>query len=139
MHMNRKRKMTLRQVSIKSNMLPMGPKLGRGFVISLADASHYLHASAKRKHTKAIAGQANKIQKGFKGHGRFLSVNKHGCISQHDSHIIGLTGLEHGCGFQLRLIRGGCSHGDNAVFVECLVSSHWCLSVWYGSIIPGSR
>jgi hypothetical protein len=39
----------------------------------------------------------------------------------------------------LCLIRGGCSHGDNAVFVEGLIGSHWCLSVWYGSIISGSR
>ena len=75
----------------------------------------------------------------FVSHGRFLSVNKHRCNSQHDSHIIGLAGFEHGCSLQLRLIRGGCSHGNNAVFVEGLIGSHWCLSVWYGSIIPGSR
>ena len=130
----RKIKMALKQASIRSTM---GPELGCGFVISLTDASGYLQALTKREHTIAIAGQADKIQKGFKGHGRFLSINKNGCICQHDSNIIGLTGLEHCGGFQLRLIRGGCSYGDNAVFVEGLVGSHWCLSVWYGSIIPG--
>ena len=124
------------KASIKSNMFP---KLGCGFGISLAGASHYLQALTKREHGLAIANHAEEGVKEFECHGRFLSVNKHGCISQHDSHIIGLAGFEHGCGFQLRLIRGGCSHGDNAVFVEGLVGSHEWLSVWYGSIIPGFR
>ena len=152
--------MTLRQVSIKSNMVlrwggvEVCQYRGRTNIpIDYAIFSNVPHRLLHRC-CKGLLDGGNgiglppsvtrlqrlqrQLQCFFVSHGRFLSVNKHGCISQHDSHIIGLTGLEHGCGFQLRLIRGGCSHGDNAVFVEGLVGSHW-VSLWYDSIIPGSR